>query len=273
MTTSGLANLAKWAQWSQGAKGAQWAQNRRSMFPAAVVLLAILGGFAWWRASRYEDGMVDLAVYREAGRVALGFSAVPASLYASNFGVGLPDFLPFTYPPFAALLFTPLALVPNVVGATVFTAVSVVALVACLRQVATPLLRRVGIYAPVLAAALLGVALLVEPVTMTLGLGQINLVLMAICLADCVARRPRWPSGLLIGVATAVKLTPGIFIVYLWITGRRRAAATATGVAAACAGIGALLRPGDSVTFWTEAVSTPSGCVTTRTTTTSRCAG
>jgi alpha-1,2-mannosyltransferase len=220
----------------------------------AVVLLAILGGFAWWRASRYEDGMVDLAVYREAGRVVLGFSSAPASLYSPYFGLGLPDFLPFTYPPFAALLFAPLALLSNVAGATLFTVVSVIALVGCARHAATPLLRRVGAYGPVLAAALLGVALLVEPVTMTLGLGQINLVLMAMCLADCVARRPRWPRGLLIGIATAVKLTPGIFIVYLWITGRRRAAVTATGVAAACTGIGALLRPGDSVAFWTDAV-------------------
>jgi alpha-1,2-mannosyltransferase len=247
-------SIARWAGWARRTELAKWVRNRRNTVPDAIVLLAILGGLAWWQASRYEDGMVDLAVYREAGRVALGFSSAPASLYAPEFGTGLPDFLPFTYPPFAALLFTPLAILPDIVGATLFTAVSVAVLVGCLRNTSAPMLRRVGVYAPVLAAALLGVALLVEPVTMTLGLGQINLVLMALCLADCVARQPRWPSGLLIGIATAVKLTPGIFIIYLWITGRRRAAATATGIAAACTGIGALLRPEDSLTFWTEAV-------------------
>ena len=46
---------------------------------------------------------------------------------------------------------------------------------------------------------------------------------------DCAVREPRWPRGALIGLATAIKLVPGVFIVYLLITGRRRAA----GVAAA----------------------------------------
>jgi len=229
-------------------------RNRRTTVPDAVLVLLLAGAFTWWRASRYEDGMVDLAVYREAGRVVLGFASAPDSLYAAEFGSNLPDYLPFTYPPFAALLFAPLAALPEMVGSTLFTAVSVAVLLGCVLYTARPLLGRVGVFAPVLAATLLGVALLVEPSTMTLGLGQINIVLMALCLADCVARRPRWPSGLLIGIATAVKLTPGIFIIYLWITGRRTAALTAAGTAAACTGLGALLRPGDSVTFWTQAL-------------------
>jgi alpha-1,2-mannosyltransferase len=229
-------------------------RNRRTTVPDAAVVLLLAGAFTWWQASRYEDGMVDLAVYREAGRVVLGFASAPASLYAPEFGSNLPDYLPFTYPPFAALLFAPLAVLPEMVGSTLFTAVSVAVLVGCVLYAARPLLGRVGVYAPVLAATLLGVALLVEPSTMTLGLGQINIVLMAMCLADCVARRPRWPAGLLIGIATAVKLTPGIFIVYLWITGRRKEAVTAAGTAAVCTALGALLRPGDSLTFWTQSI-------------------
>ena len=38
------------------------------------------------------------------------------------------------------------------------------------------------------------------------------------------ARGPRW-AGVGIGLATAIKLTPGLFVVYLLLTGRRRAAA------------------------------------------------
>ena len=56
---------------------------------------------------------------------------------------------------------------------------------------------------------------------------------MACCIFDCMVEEPRWPRGLLVGFATAVKLVPGIFIPYLWLTGRRRAA----GVAAATFGV------------------------------------
>ncbi len=54
--------------------------------------------------------------------------------------------------------------------------------------------------------------------------GQVGIVLMALCLFDCLPRPTRLPRGALVGLATAVKLVPGIFIPYLWLTGRRRAA-------------------------------------------------
>jgi alpha-1,2-mannosyltransferase len=230
-----------------------WVRSRRNTIPDAVLVLVVTGVLAWWLGSRF-GGMVDLSVYREAGRVVLSHPSAPESLYSPQFGSDLADRLPFTYPPFAALLFWPLALLPDVTGSTLFTAVSLAVLIGCVLYVARPLLSRAGVFAPVLTATLVGFALLLEPVTMTLGLGQINLVLMAGCLADCVAARPRWPRGLFIGIATAIKLTPGIFIVYLWLTGRRTAAITAAGTTAVCTAVGAVLRPGDSVTFWTHAV-------------------
>ena len=51
-----------------------------------------------------------------------------------------------------------------------------------------------------------------------------DIFLVALCLVDCAAERPRWPRGALIGLATAIKLVPGVFIIYLLITGRRKAA-------------------------------------------------
>jgi alpha-1,2-mannosyltransferase len=57
-----------------------------------------------------------------------------------------------------------------------------------------------------------------------------------------------------VGLATAIKLVPGVFIVYLWLSGRRRAAVTAAAAALAWT-LGAwLLLPGDSVTYWTSAI-------------------
>jgi alpha-1,2-mannosyltransferase len=57
-----------------------------------------------------------------------------------------------------------------------------------------------------------------------------------------------------VGLATAIKLVPGVFIVYLWLSGRRRAAVTAAAAALAWT-LGAwLLLPDDSVTYWTSAI-------------------
>jgi alpha-1,2-mannosyltransferase len=80
------------------------------------------------------------------------------------------------------------------------------------------------------------------------------MVLLAMALADCAARAPRWPRGALVGLATAIKLVPGVFIVYLWVSGRRRAAVTAM-IAALAWTLGAwLVLPRDSVTYWTSVI-------------------
>ena len=97
-------------------------------------------------------------------------------------------------------------------------------------------------------------AVAIEPVRETLGYGQVNLLLFALIMADLVALRWRVPAGhrtaarptarccgfcysgawagVGIGLATAVKLTPALFIVYLLITRQWRAAMTAIGTAA-----------------------------------------
>ncbi len=89
-----------------------------------------------------------------------------------------------------------------------------------------------------------------DPVRTTLYLGQINLVLLALVVGDLLGRpESRW-RGVGVGLAAAVKLTPLLFVVYLLVTGRRRAAATAVGVFAAAGVLGFLLAPADSVDYW-----------------------
>ena len=51
-------------------------------------------------------------------------------------------------------------------------------------------------------------ALLLEPVRSTLTYGQINALIMALVAFDCLTRAPRWPRGVLVGVAAALKLLP-----------------------------------------------------------------
>ncbi len=94
-------------------------------------------------------------------------------------------------------------------------------------------------------------AVAIEPTRETLGYGQVNLLLFALIMADLVALRWRsrrgtttarsgdgpllrfvysgaW-AGVGIGLATAVKLTPALFILYLMITRQWRVAVTAVG--------------------------------------------
>ncbi|GAA2395312.1 glycosyltransferase 87 family protein [Dactylosporangium salmoneum] len=158
----------------------------------------------------------DLYGYREPGPV-------------RNYG--------FTYPPFAALLFAPLALLPLPAAAALLTAASVAGTAALLRV----RLRRVR---PVLTALVVLAA--VEPWRDTLSFGQVNLVLLTLVGLDLLVLR----NGALAGLATAVKLTPVLFIAYLVIARRYREAAVAAGVAAAATGLAWLVAPGASARYW-----------------------
>jgi alpha-1,2-mannosyltransferase len=62
-------------------------------------------------------------------------------------------------------------------------------------------------------------------------------------------KQSRW-SGVGIGLAAGIKLTPALFIIYLLVTRRIHAALVAMGTFAATVGLGFAVAPGDSVTFW-----------------------
>src|SRR6266702_2930075 len=88
----------------------------------------------------------------------------------------------------------------------------------------------------------------------TLGYGQINVALMALVSADCLPATVRWPRGLLVGFAAAVKLTPAAFVLFFACRGDRRAVTTAAVTFAACAAAGFPLAWHDSVRYWTSVV-------------------
>jgi alpha-1,2-mannosyltransferase len=95
-----------------------------------------------------------------------------------------------------------------------------------------------------------GIALGLEPVAQTLGFGQINLLLMALVLADLALPDSRPWKGAGVGLAAAVKLTPALFIGYLVLTRRLRAAAVACATFAAAVALGFLALPAPSRRFW-----------------------
>ena len=187
----------------------------------------------------------DLGVYRGAVRYWLldGGDLYDFRYQDTEYG--------FTYPPFAALLFSPLAGTSWVLAVALGLLVNAAAVVVLLRWFLVPLLRERGsdVWFPAALAFL--AFLLFEPSRDTFSYGQINLVLLVLVCADL---RPYRFRGLGIGVAAAIKLTPAVFIGYLIVSRQYRAAAAAAGTAAGATVLAFLIAPDASRVFWTDAL-------------------
>ena len=195
----------------------------------------------------------DLAVYRAAGKAIVHGHSVFGSYVHDQLRVPLP----FIYPPFAAVLAAPFTWLGETPANLAWTAVTVIVLAAVVRICFAPLLRRFGRAAPIaLVGTLVAVAAL-SPVEDHLRFGQVGIPLMACCVFDCMVERPRWPRGALVGIAAAVKLVPAIFIPYLWLSGRRKAAGVATATFGICTLIGFVVTPGDSWDFFHSKIFEP----------------
>ncbi|MDI2128837.1 glycosyltransferase 87 family protein [Yinghuangia seranimata] len=212
--------------------------------PASLAFLAF--SLAMYLMARWLSypSMVDLQVYRwEGAAVAAG-----VDLYGP---LPTPHGLPATYPPFAGLLFTAL-----IVPAYQPLRLAVIALnLVLLLTVVVLSCRLVGIggrnrATVVVTATALGIW--AEPVFTTFRYGQINLALLALVLWDFTRPASARTRGVGIGIATGIKVTPAIFIVYLLLTRRFRMAAVAAGTFAATVAAGAVLLPDATRRFWTD---------------------
>ena len=99
-----------------------------------------------------------------------------------------------------------------------------------------------------LAAAAAGIWL--EPVHSAVFYGQVDVLIAVAVLYDLNLPRTAPVKGAAIGLATALKLTPAIFVAYLLLTRQYRAAATATAVFAGSVALGFAVLPGASAHFW-----------------------
>jgi alpha-1,2-mannosyltransferase len=144
-------------------------------------------------------------------------------------------------------LMTPLAVGPYIFWQVVWTAGLVWAQQSVLKRCGAPRGWKLG---------LLGIAVLlaVEPIRTTLGYGQVNTILMALVIADLLPDPPeqqrRIPQGILIGLAAAIKLTPALFVIFMLLIGKRRAAITAIISFVVFTGIGAILLFRETVVFF-----------------------
>ena len=196
-------------------------------------------------------GFFDLRVYRGAGLHVLHGLTLYQHPIVRRLG--------FTYPPFAAMTMTPLALGSLRLDKIVITALSIAALVWTLRRALmlgrpTAGVRRALPRDPAtawaVAAAAAAAALWLEPVTVTLGYGQVDLLLTALVVFDLSRPDSARTKGVAIGLAAAVKLTPLAFLVYLLCTRRPRAALVGLSTFAASVGLSFLLVPADASKYW-----------------------
>jgi alpha-1,2-mannosyltransferase len=182
---------------------------------AAAALMAVT---ATWAYERIRDVYpVDWVVYRYGSAAAWR----GVDLYAGNlFGEHISsDGLPFTYTPFGALVLWPTNLGGMQVGFWAWSIASMLALLTVIAMVTPSDLR----YRWIVVFGVTAVAGTTIMVYAHFFFGQINLLLMLLVIADLTRRDDtvlghRLPRGVLIGLAAAIKLTPGLFIVYLAIT-------------------------------------------------------
>ncbi len=205
-----------------------------------MVAALVAASFALLIYQHNTGWMYDAKVYRAGGAAVLR-------------GGDLYRRLPppaFTYPPFAALLFVPFAFLSvNTLG-LLWTALSIF----CLELTVWICLARLGVTSGRLrlglTATACALAVWLDPVSLTLLLGQVNLVLMCLVILDILAPgSSRW-KGLGVGAAAGIKLLPAFFILYLVITRRFRSAAVAVAAFAATVAIGFALVPGDALRYW-----------------------
>lgn len=227
-----------WSAW--------WRQpGKVALFVAGSLLACVLGVLT---ATGWVE-QFDLRIYFDA----VNYWRAGNDLY----GYAQPDpimgSLGFTYPPFAAVLMTPMTLLEfDAVRALTLVGIGVAgsAMVALI-LVDCGVRPGRALTAGTLVATPL--AFMVESMRENVTFGQINVFLGVLVLADflLLARRaPRW-FGVGTGIAAALKVTPGIFVLYLLVTRRWRAAATAVAAAAVATGLAAVVAPSETWRFFT----------------------
>lgn len=203
--------------------------------------------WAWWPVEPITGDFIDLQVYRLGVQAASSGAEMYGSLPDTTAGISLP----FIYPPFAALALGPFAWMALHAAQIGFFALSTLALGITLYLVARRAWGSGGTEVVLWATACaLPLGLLLEPVHSTLDFGQVNMVLMVLVAADCLPQRTRWPRGVLIGIAAAIKLTPAAFVLYFLVRRDYRAALTAAITGAVATGIAFAVMPHESMKYW-----------------------
>ncbi|MBW8709767.1 MAG: mannosyltransferase [Mycobacterium sp.] len=183
-----------------------------------LLILSITARLAWTYLVPNGANFVDLHVY-VGGAGALDHRG---TLYDYVYADQTPDFpLPFTYPPFAAVVFYPLHLIPFGILAFAWQLGTIAALYGVVR-ISQRLLHSSGGDRRI-AMLWTAIGIWIEPLRSNFDYGQIN-VLLVLAVLYAVYSTRWWLSGLLVGLAAGVKLTPAVSGLY-FVGARRWAAA------------------------------------------------
>ncbi|MCV7238630.1 mannosyltransferase [Mycolicibacterium celeriflavum] len=217
---------------------------RLAVAAPVLLVLSIAARLAWTYLVPNGANFVDLHVY-VGGAGALDH---PGALYDYVYADQTPDFpLPFTYPPFAAVVFYPLHLLPFGLVAFLWQ----LGIIAALYGVVRISQRLLGADDRPVAMLWTAVGIWIEPMRSTFDYGQIN-VLLALAVLGAVYSTRWWLSGLLIGLAAGVKLTPAISGLYFVGARRWGAAAFSAVVFFATVGVSAMVVGDQTRYYFTE---------------------
>jgi alpha-1,2-mannosyltransferase len=164
---------------------------------------------------------------------------------------------PFTYPPVAALLFIPFRAVPQIPAQVIWAVISTILLIGflmCSLRAVRPNWPRSE---AILWSCILSLpALELNPVALTFGFGQVNVLLGLLVLADLTGeytlKGRTIPRGVMTGIAAAIKVTPLVFVPFLFATKQFRAGWTALITFVGCAVVMFAVAPGESWSYWTK---------------------
>lgn len=174
--------------------------DRRWLLPAAAALVALVPIVL----TPADQKMKDLLVY--AGSAAAAGSGADVYAYRTPFG------MPFTYPPFAAVLVEPLARIPLGLLQILWALGTVALLIPLARIALAPVVARIGL--PVTVALLL----ISAPVRSHLRFGQVGLLLVLLVALDLLRKQRPALAGWGVGLAAAVKLTPAVYLPWMFAT-------------------------------------------------------
>ncbi|TKW74714.1 MAG: DUF2029 domain-containing protein, partial [Staphylococcus hominis] len=229
----------------------------------AVALILCLASLlvGWYQHSYvpfYTTDRRDVEDFLVYYRGAKAFWDSP-NVYESLINTGAAGELPYSYPPSSLLFFSPLTLFGETVGLVLFSLVSL----AALWWVITLTLRRCRIDdAGKWALVALPLAFWIDPIHNTFHHGQVNIVLMALVLTDLwwdSPKRKYLPTGVLTGVAAAVKMTPALFGLYFIFTRNWKALAAAFLTGVMSLGVAGAVKPAALGYYFTTQIGQMSG--------------
>jgi alpha-1,2-mannosyltransferase len=210
-----------------------------------LLAASVLARFAVTYLAPNGTNFIDLHVYVDgAATMARG------GLYDFVYHPPIPPIpLQFTYPPFAGLLFYPLHFLPFGFVGLCWQLGIVAALYGC----AVLALKLLGRPDPRMAMGWTALAIWFEPMRHVFELGQVGALLMLAVLGAVYSNR-WWLSGLLVGLAAGVKLTPAVAGLYFVGARRWRAVVFSAVVFVATVGLSLALGGAQAQFYFTDLV-------------------